>query len=70
MKRARGRPPSADEGRHSLSTMVPGEVYDAVLRAANASYEGPSVWARRIVIERLRADGLLPPITTYTKETS
>jgi len=45
-----------------ITTKLPLVVDDALHAAAAANYESPAAYLRRIVVERLRADGLLPPV--------
>ena len=62
-KPKRGRPRLVKAKQTTLlSFSAPPPVAEAVRRASESNYESPTAFIRRVVIERLRADGLLPSL--------
>jgi len=49
---------------HPIAVKLPREVHDAMKAAASANYEAPSAWVRRVIVERLRHDGVLPAVSS------
>lgn len=45
-----------------LAFTMPIVVITAIKAAAKANYESPSAFCRRVIVERLRADGVIPPV--------
>ncbi len=62
------RGPNVIRNGKMLATKLPGEIADAVFRAAELDYVSPSEWVRRTIIARLRAEGLLPPREKHVDE--
>jgi hypothetical protein len=48
------------DGPVSIPVKLPAEVAQAVADAAAVNYETQQSWIRRVIIERLRAEGRLP----------
>jgi hypothetical protein len=46
-----------------LAMKLPANLLTAIQAAATANYEAVPAYVRRVLIERLRADGVLPPVT-------
>lgn len=59
----RGRPVLGEADQTALlACRVPKTVADAVQRVAAANYESPAAYVRRVLVERLRAEGVLPQV--------
>lgn len=50
-----------------LVITMPLDVIAGIKAAAKANYESPSAYTRRVIIERLRADGILPAVRVGTE---
>jgi len=50
------------EGSTIVTFVAPRDVADAIQAIAQANYESPAAFVRRIVVERLRSEGALPKI--------